>query len=109
MALSKIVSNSTQKNVPVFAIPVAGGFAGAAAWFISFPLDVIKSTIQSKSLKMSSQELSIGNIARQKFRESGVHGFYQGVKPSILRAFFVSGTRFSAYEFAMKMLTQLKL
>lgn len=39
-------------------------------------------------------------------RRIGVGGFYSGVLPSVARAFVVSGSRFSAYEFAYTMLSK---
>ena len=40
-------------------------------------------------------------IARDLVKTRGVAGLYAGVGPSVLRAFLVSGSRFTAYEFAM--------
>ena len=40
-------------------------------------------------------------VARQLIRTRGVVGLYTGLGASVLRAFLVSGTRFSAYEVAM--------
>jgi solute carrier family 25 carnitine/acylcarnitine transporter 20/29 len=39
----------------------------------------------------------------------GVRGLYSGLAPSLARAFVVSGSRFSAYEFALWALKQGKL
>jgi solute carrier family 25 carnitine/acylcarnitine transporter 20/29 len=36
----------------------------------------------------------------------GVASLYSGLAPSVFRAFLVSGSRFSAYEFAMRMFDQ---
>ena len=40
-------------------------------------------------------------VARDLVKTRGVAGLYAGVGPSVLRAFLVSGSRFTAYEFAM--------
>jgi hypothetical protein len=40
----------------------------------------------------------------QMWRSTGVRGLFRGVLPSVLRAFLVSGSRFSAYESALEML-----
>ena len=86
------------------AIPLAGGSAGALAWSLSFPLDVIKSDIQSqKSLSPRITYSAMWDLARSRFATSGLAGFYSGASASILRAFFVSGTRFSAYELAVSL------
>jgi hypothetical protein len=40
----------------------------------------------------------------QLWRTTGVRGLFRGVLPSVLRAFIVSGSRFSAYEGALELL-----
>jgi solute carrier family 25 carnitine/acylcarnitine transporter 20/29 len=90
------------------AIALAGGLSGACAWFISFPLDCIKSVVQGRPFNAAPTQSSF-EIARQLFKARGVGGFYAGVLPSVARAFIVSGTRFSAYESALAHLKQFDL
>jgi solute carrier family 25 (mitochondrial carnitine/acylcarnitine transporter), member 20/29 len=78
------------------SIPLAGGFAGAVGWFISFPLDCVKSIMQSQNL--SHPDLRSVAVFRQLMQSKGFAGLYSGVLPSILRAFVVSSSRFSVYE-----------
>lgn len=81
------------------AIPVSGGLAGAIGWFVSFPLDAIKTNIQSVKLeKANFSSVPIMVAASKQFREKGILNMYKGVTPSILRAFVVSSSRFSVYE-----------
>ena len=82
------------------AIPLAGGMSGAASWFLSFPLDCIKSNIQGRSLKTSIKAQELGTVATAKklLSERGIRGLYRGASPSIVRAFIVSSSRFSIYE-----------
>lgn len=87
------------------AIPLAGGVAGAWAWFVSFPLDCIKAVIQGQVpprliVTGGSKMAPIGPMDALKtlVRTKGWLGLYAGVTPSIARAFLVSSTRFSAYE-----------
>jgi len=89
------------------AIPISGGLSGATAWVVSFPLDVIKSNVQSKS-PISGDHLSMKQIIQLKYRKQGLQGFYFGVRSSIIRAFIVSSIRFSTYEFAFVKLNQWK-
>ncbi|KAI2502595.1 mitochondrial carrier protein [Fragilaria crotonensis] len=95
------------------AIPLAGGLAGASAWFFSFPLDCIRAGVQGRDLSSRSavtqtQQQRRRQGAIQVFLEliqsKGFLGLYRGVGPSIARAFLVSGTRFSAYEGALWLL-----
>lgn len=80
------------------AIPLAGGMSGAASWFLSFPLDCIKSNIQGCALSDESQRKGTIATAKKVLRERGVRGLYQGASPSIARAFIVSSSRFTIYE-----------
>jgi solute carrier family 25 carnitine/acylcarnitine transporter 20/29 len=62
-------------GIPTLAIPTAGGIAGASAWFLSFPLDVVKSIIQSESLTKKDKN-SILKIVKMRFSEFGISGFF---------------------------------
>lgn len=82
------------------SVMIAGGWAGMFSWLCSFPFDVVKSIIQDQ-LHVKNKML---DVARANFLERGARGFFSGIYPSMVRAFFVSGTRFSTFEFSQKML-----
>jgi len=88
------------------AVLVAGGISGSTGWFISFPLDCIKSNMQGRPFEHNwrqTQPSALG-VARQLLRQKGIAGLYSGVVPSIARAFIVSSSRFAAYEGTLWML-----
>lgn len=61
----------------------AGAVGGSIAWSLIFPFDVVKTRHQS-NLKMNATMLgSFMSI----YRENGVHGFYNGWLPAVLRGF----------------------
>jgi solute carrier family 25 (mitochondrial carnitine/acylcarnitine transporter), member 20/29 len=105
-----------------YAIPLAGGLAGASAWVVSFPLDCVRAGVQGQDFTYSSrssssssaaaaaaatashnnnQILSARQVLFQLLATKGIRGLYAGVTPSLMRAFLVSGSRFSAYEGAL--------
>lgn len=86
------------------AVPIAGGLAGALGWLCSFPLDCIRARVQGQTIAQERRKNAVA-IAESLLKERGLVGLYSGVTPSIVRAFLVSGVRFSAYEFAIKLLT----
>lgn len=92
------------------AVPVAGGISGAAAWFLSYPLDCIKANIQGQRLDQlaTKPRLNFWVAARQIYHSKGIVGMFAGVGPSIARAFLVSGSRFSAYEGAVWIIGNVK-
>eukprot|EP00520_Triparma_pacifica_P004886 CAMPEP_0118663050 /NCGR_PEP_ID=MMETSP0785-20121206/17182_1 /TAXON_ID=91992 /ORGANISM="Bolidomonas pacifica, Strain CCMP 1866" /LENGTH=277 /DNA_ID=CAMNT_0006556683 /DNA_START=73 /DNA_END=902 /DNA_ORIENTATION=- len=74
------------------SVPIAGGLAGAAGWVGSYPLDCIKANIQGS---LGGPSRSILSTGRDILKERGIRGLYSGLGPSLMRAFLVSGTRFS--------------
>lgn len=92
---------------PQLAIGLAGGCAGVLGWLSSYPLDVVKNLKQTQPLhgKWYARGASSFSLTKQRWAALGFAGFYKGVRPSLIRSFFVSGTRFSAFEFAVRMWT----
>ena len=88
---------------PAWAVPLAGGLSGAAAWFVSFPLDCVRAGVQAQPIDPATNARTMPTgrswqVLRSLIESKGVLGLYHGVTPSLLRAFLVSGSRFTAYE-----------
>ena len=86
------------------AVPVAGGTAGMAGWIVSLPLDCIKATVMgnfNKNVEGRLQPTGILTVGRMILEKRGVAGLYSGMTPSLIRAFLVSGSRFTAFEIAV--------
>jgi len=87
------------------AIPAAGGTAGAIAWAASFPLDCVRAGVQGQDLgQPADARKSAWHVFSVLIETRGIGGLYSGVAPSIVRAFLVSGSRFTAYEAALWLL-----
>lgn len=111
-----LLSHQNEDYSSVWAVPIAGGIAGAWAWFVSFPLDCIKAGIQGQKLSNlqtrvtsptgfvmdTTRKLKAMDVLKKLLKSKGWRGLYAGVTPSIARAFIVSGCRFSSYEFAVR-------
>ena len=87
-----------------WAIPLSGGLAGSIAWFVSFPLDCVRAGVQGQSFNDGKPRKKAMQVTKELMKTRGVRGLYSGVTPSIVRAFLVSGSRFSAYEGALWLL-----
>ncbi|OAP58528.1 hypothetical protein AYL99_07618 [Fonsecaea erecta] len=90
---------------------VSGGIAGVVTWVSIYPLDIIKTRLQTQpSSTAEYQRLLPGasvaahqakttlTIAREIWQTSGVGGFYRGVGICSLRAFIVNAVQWYAYE-----------
>ena len=85
------------------------GLSGALAWFSSFPLDVVKSNVQGQpisSILSKTNRVRSLDVIGARWKAKGFAGFYSGLGPSVTRAFIVSSTRFSAYEFMLQLLNK---
>jgi hypothetical protein len=85
---------------------MAGGIAGAAGWFVTIPMDILKSNIQNLR-GSASKSITTSQIAKQIYQESGVRGFFRGYSAVAARAFPVNGALFFSYEFAQKQLSTI--
>ena len=70
-------------NLPVF---ISGGLAGIISWIFSFPLDTIKTRIQSGKCKNTFECIKMGKL-------------YSGLKLCILRAGLVNSIGFYVYNY----------
>lgn len=86
-------------------IMFAGGMGGIGYWGITFPLDVIKSSMQTDStIKAERQYSGFVDCAKQIFRRRGIRGFYKGFTPCILRSFPSNAACFLVVEKVSKLM-----
>jgi len=74
---------------------LAGGTAGAASWLVVYPLDVIKTTIQTSTEALPN---SIAGVAKFLYKKHGYRVFFKGLGTTVARAFPVNGITFAVYE-----------
>ena len=82
------------------ASALAGGLAGSLAWAAIYPMDVIKSRIQTMPLE---KPRSIRDVAHTLYA-TGWRSVYRGIGITVLRAFPVNGIIFPVYEFSLQQL-----
>ena len=70
--------------------------AGIVAWFIAYPLDVIKSRLQLDFERKKYQ--TAGQCLRVTFEQGGLRGLYRGLGYTLLRAAPVAATILPIYE-----------
>lgn len=80
------------------ASTLAGGLAGSITWGFIYPIDVIKTHIQTSKF---SQQVSIFGVARKIIQTHGWKHLFRGITITLVRAFPVNGTIFPVYEFTL--------
>ena len=89
-------------DAPLYAPLIAGGVAGLCFWIFLYPIDFIKTTIQTDSLSNPKYN-GIMDVFSQKMKEGGLKTFYKGYTVCLMRAVPVNSGGFLAFEMALRM------
>lgn len=81
-----------------------GGLAGEALWIASYPLDVVKSRMQTDGFGEKQKFKTMRDCFGQTWREGGMRGFWKGIGPTLMRAMPVSAGTFATVELVMRLL-----
>jgi len=84
---------------------VAGGTGGFLYWFLTYPADVIKSSMQADSLEASQRKYhNILHCARTLYAEAGIRRFFRGWTPCILRSVPANAVLWVVFEKVRKLI-----
>ena len=81
---------------------MAGGLAGMACWAAIYPIDVIKSNVQSMPLSAPRQDRRALTIATELYKRGGFRPFVNGFGTTMVRAFPVNAVTFAGYEATLR-------
>ena len=78
----------------------AGGFGGFLYWFLTYPTDVIKSTLQSDNSDRTQRKYrGIRHCAYTLYtQEGGVRRFFRGLLPCLMRSVPANATMLLVVE-----------
>lgn len=79
------------------AVMTAGGAAGVAMWIPVFPVDTVKSRLQS-----AEGRPTIGGTIKGVYRNGGIKAFFPGFGPALARAIPANAATFVGVELAHK-------
>jgi solute carrier family 25 (mitochondrial carnitine/acylcarnitine transporter), member 20/29 len=120
-------SPSETASAEAARVLLCGGLAGVVTWASIFPLDVIKTRVQtqllqgaesapllgkassdaytaSTSASLSAQRIGAFEMARRTYKNEGVAVFFGGLTVCSVRAFVVNAAQWAVYEWIMKTL-----
>lgn len=90
------------KEVPLWSALLAGGLAGVATWSATYPIDYIKTLIQTDSLDKPRHNSMMGYF-REEASKGSIKQFFVGFEIMLVRAFFVNAAGFLCFEIGKKM------
>lgn len=94
-----------REDISTLKIAGYGGLAGEMLWISSYPLDVIKSKMQSDGFGQEQKYKSMRDCFAKLYRLEGLRGFWKGIAPTLLRALPVSAGTFATVEVTMRMIS----
>ncbi|GAA5994246.1 hypothetical protein JCM5350_001820 [Sporobolomyces pararoseus] len=103
---SELWGDSDSSPTSTTRILVAGGMAGIVGWGITFPIDVVKTKMQSTSLPHPSSASSstphpyatIRSSFKSAYQEGGYRVFVAGLGPTLVRSVPVNMVTFAVFE-----------
>lgn len=84
-----------REDIPGWKVAAYGGLAGEMLWISSYPMDVVKSKLQSDGWGKEMRYRNVRDCVGQIWRGEGVRGFWRGVGPTLMRAGPVSAGTFA--------------
>jgi solute carrier family 25 carnitine/acylcarnitine transporter 20/29 len=100
-----LLRNGVQRNdLSTPELLLCGALAGDALWLASYPLDVIKSKLQSDGFGKASKYRNARHAMYSIWRENGFLGFWRGITPALIRAIPCSAGTFATVELTLRLL-----
>ncbi|UZJ51098.1 hypothetical protein CBS101457_000418 [Exobasidium rhododendri] len=98
-------SGKERKDLPATMAMLFGASAGVALWLSAYPLDVVKSRMQTDHIGPSQRQFrSSLDCAKQIYKTAGFSGFLRGLTPTLVRAPFANAATFVVYEYVSQKL-----
>lgn len=100
----RLKNSSRRSDIPGWKLCVFGGLSGYTLWIGIYPIDVIKSKLQSDSLSKPFYRGSL-DVIKDVWSKSGIKGFYKGFVPTIARAAPANGATFAMFELTIRLIS----
>ncbi|KAF9873186.1 hypothetical protein CkaCkLH20_09349 [Colletotrichum karsti] len=89
------VTGKPTGELSLLAVTAAGAAAGVAMWIPVFPVDTVKSRLQT-----AEGNVTVGGIVREVYGKGGVKAFFPGFGPALARAVPANAATFLGVELA---------
>ncbi|XP_045605309.1 mitochondrial basic amino acids transporter [Procambarus clarkii] len=90
-------------SIPALAVLGAGGFAGAASWVLTYPIDVVKSRLQADGIGGVTKYKGIIHCAKTSIAAEGIGVMFRGLNSSLLRAFPTNAATFAVVTWTLQL------
>ncbi|KAI8145658.1 mitochondrial carrier domain-containing protein [Fennellomyces sp. T-0311] len=95
----------SRAELPSYEVCMYGAGAGYAMWLTIYPMDAVKSKLQTDGFGAARKYASVMDCIRKTMAAEGVAGFFRGVGPCLLRAAPCNAATFMGFELAMRVIS----
>jgi len=96
-------------DLPTYQHMIIGLISGAMGPFSNAPIDTIKTRLQKATFPTDTSAIArITSIASDIWRQEGVHSFYKGITPRVLRVAPGQAVVFAVYERVRRLIKRVK-
>ena len=104
LVANEINKGTKRTDIATWKLCTFGALSGTTLWIMVYPIDVIKSVMQTDSLTKPKYGKSILSVGRQLYAKNGMAAFLKGFGPTIIRAAPANGATFATFEIMMRLL-----
>ena len=90
-------------HAPIEAAFLAGGIAGSNSWLWTYPVDYVKTVMQSQELG-NLRYRNMWECAQHQYQNEGYKAFFKGLGITMLRSFPVNAVAFFSFEYLMRVM-----
>lgn len=90
------LNKNKEGPVSLVSALLAGGSAGVVTWFFTYPIDYIKTLVQTDSLENPRQTSMLGYL-KEELSKGSVKRLFIGFEIMLVRAFFVNAAGFFCF------------
>ncbi|CAL9730282.1 mitochondrial glycine transporter Ymc1p [Monosporozyma unispora] len=104
LVANQINKGLSRTEIPAWKLCMFGALSGTTLWMMVYPIDVIKSVMQTDNLLSPKAGKTIKSVAQHIYKNHGWKGFLKGFGPTMIRAAPANGATFATFELAMRLL-----
>ncbi|GAV53397.1 hypothetical protein ZYGR_0AI06810 [Zygosaccharomyces rouxii] len=101
---NQIHNGIARTEIPAWKLCTYGAISGTSLWLMVFPMDVIKSVMQTDTLDNPRFGKNVVAVARNMYKQSGIKSFFRGFGPIMVRAAPANAATFATFEMTMRLL-----
>lgn len=92
--------NIKREEIPAWKLCTFGAAAGYSMWLTVYPIDVVKSRLQTDGFGAKQVYKNSIDCFRQTLAKDGIKAFFRGFSPVLVRAAPANAATFLAYEYS---------